>query len=110
MATININGVTYTGNSIRYSNGKVIIDGKTVDGSNMPIINIKVEGNINQLEVDNAEEITVIGNVTAIETTNGNVKVNGNILENATSINGNINATTIMGKATTKNGNIRYKN
>ena len=70
-------------------------------------INIVINGNIDNLTVDNCNLITVSGDVREIETTNGNVEIEGSVLGNVETTNGNVKANHILGKAKTVNGNIK---
>jgi len=72
MGTVTINGVTYSGNSITVSGNRVIIDGKNVtpDSKN---ITIAVKGDIEKLEVDACNVVSVVGDVGIIKTVSGDV-------------------------------------
>lgn len=55
MATINIDGMTFSGNNITIRNGRVIIDGKPQDGTLNGTVEIKItEGVLNKLETDSS--------------------------------------------------------
>jgi len=69
-----INNKTYSGNNIIVSNNKVIINGEDVTPDSKKI-DIKVEGNIDKLNVDACNTVEVIGNVTDLKTQSGDVKV-----------------------------------
>lgn len=97
MATITINGVTYSGNNISINNGKMTIDG--VDASNIPdnVMTIKVEGILNSLTCDKSVNVngTIQGNIEAKGSVNcddvkGNVNAGGSV--NCDDIGGNVNA------------------
>ena len=70
---ITVNGVTYSGNNISISKGKVIIDGNDVtpDAKN---IDIKIDGNISELKVDACDSLVVNGNCGSVATMSGDVK------------------------------------
>lgn len=90
--------------------GRTIIDGIPIEEWNnrneILVVNITINGDIDSLDVDSCDTITINGNAANVNTKNGNVRVSGNIEGNAESKNGNITANTIKGNAETKNGNI----
>ena len=101
-----INGKSYSGSNLTISNNKVIIDGVVVGDDDSKIINIKVEGNINSLIVDNCNKLEIVGDCHNVSSKNGNISIKGNVENNVENKNGNIVAKNIAGNATTKNGNI----
>lgn len=105
---ITINGNKYSGSNVVVLNNKVIIDGKDVtpDSKN---IEIKIDGDINELKVDNCNNIEVNGNVNNIKTQNGDVEINGNINGSITSMNGDIDCHNIGGSVSTVNGNVKHR-
>jgi len=106
---ITINGVTYKGNNIVVNNNKVIIDGVKVDTKDYKEINIVVSGNLNSLEVDSCNTISIGGHCEDIETTNGDVDVSGDVHGNVKTTNGDVTAKSIIGKVKTTNGDISCK-
>jgi hypothetical protein len=44
MATITINGVTFTGNSVSIVNGRVTVDGAAGDGTVSGVVEVKLDG------------------------------------------------------------------
>lgn len=121
---ITIGNVTYHGNNISIINGRVIIDGKDVtpDGKQ---ITINVTGDIQELNVDSCDKVTVTGNVGSLKTSTGDVEVDGNVgsLNTSTgdvevngnvegdleSQNGDISCQNVGGSVSTKNGDIKYR-
>ena len=90
MASISINGSTYTGSSINISGSKITIDGVVQDCDDKKI-NITVHGNLETLEVDMCDELNVNGDVTkSVTTTNGSVRVAGSIAGGVKTTNGSI--------------------
>lgn len=106
---ITINGKIYSGNSISVNNDIVIIDGKRVDDDDKKVINIKVEGNIETLDVDYCDEINITGDCKTVTSKNGNIQVKGNVSGDVTSKNGNIVCRDVTGDVETKNGNIVHQ-
>ena len=106
MSTITINGVTYQGgNSIVAIGNKVLIDGKDVT-PDAKVININVDGNVDELTVDYCQKIVINGNANNVRTSSGDVEckdVTGSI--NSTS--GDIEAGNIGGNINTTSGDVR---
>ena len=92
------------------SNGKIIVDGMPIEEwknrNEILVVNITINGDIESLEADSCDTISINGNANNVISKNGDVSVSGNIEGNAESKNGNITANTIQGNAETKNGNI----
>lgn len=123
MTTMFVNETQYSGKNITIINGKVIIDGvdRTPDSKE---ITIRVEGNVDKLEVDYANKIDIIGDVgniqnasgdialtgnvkQSISSVSGNIKVGGDIGGNAEAVSGSIKANTIGGHVSTVSGDIK---
>ena len=108
MNEITINGKTIISNgSIVISNGKILVGG--VDCSTEEkVINIHVEGNIEKLEVDVCEKISVTGSCHTVLTHNGDVNCH-DVTHYVTTHNGNVDCQNVGGAVTTHNGNIKHK-
>lgn len=79
MGKVIINGKTfnYTG-SLTMNNGKFFVDGKEVTDwgdltKDQKHIDIKVEGDIDRLQVDNCNSVTITGNCNRVKTVSGDV-------------------------------------
>ena len=107
MASISINGNTYTGNSINISGSKITIDG-VVQECDDKKINIVVNGNIEMLDVDICDELHVTGDVNkSVTSTNGSIRVGGNVGGDVKTTNGSVRvAGSISGGVKTTNGSI----
>jgi len=106
-----LNGKTIvSGNgSIIISGNKVIIDGKDVT-PDTKTINIQVTGNVQELEVDSCENLTISGDCNIVSSANGNISIGGSVGSSVTTSNGDIDiAGSVGGKVTTTNGNIKYR-
>lgn len=97
MATITIDGRTFSGSNVSIRNGKVTIDGAVQDGTLNGVVEIKItDGIIGRLDCDasvNCGEVR--GNVSAGGSVNcdgigGNVSAGGSV--NADNISGSVNA------------------
>lgn len=106
MGTITINGKSYTGNNIKVTNNVVFIDGKQVDVEESKTINIKVEGNVNELHVDTCNLITIDGNVNTLSTVSGDVNVSADIKNNVSTVSGDVSCYNIAGNVKTVSGDV----
>ena len=109
---ITINGVTISGVSgknITIQNNKVIVDGKDITPDTKEI-HIEVHGNIDRLEVDACQKVSVTGNVGNVETLSGDVEVNGEIQGSVQTMSGSVDcAGAIKGSVSTMSGNIKHR-
>jgi len=102
-----INGKSFKGNSVSISGNNIIIDGNVVDGlEDEKVINIKVDGNIETLDIDNCDKIDITGECGVVTSKNGNIMIKGNVSGDVTNKNGNIMCHSVGGDVETKNGNI----
>ena len=108
---VTINGVTYTGNrSVAVSNGRVVIDGKDVTPDAAKQISIEVHGDVERLQVDSCEKISVTGDVGSVSTQTGDVDVGGSIDGSVQTQTGDVDcAGSIGGNVNTQVGNITYR-
>jgi hypothetical protein len=82
MATIIIDGTTFSGNSVRIINGRVTIDGVVQDTKSSGVVEIRVtEGVLGELKCDSA---VFCGEV------RGNVRAGGSV--NCNNVGGSVNA------------------
>tara|TARA_B100000508_G_scaffold60333_2_gene47520 strand:- start:65297 stop:65632 length:336 start_codon:yes stop_codon:yes gene_type:complete len=110
MPTIVINGVTISaGRSISIKSGRVTIDGEDVtpDGKE---INISIEGNIDRLEADACEKISVKGNINSVGTVSGDVDVEGDVRGSVSTMSGDVDCGGgIGGSVSTMSGNVKHR-
>lgn len=107
MASININNNSYVGRSIVITGNKVIIDGKDVTPDSKSI-EIKVEGNINELKVDACEKVSVTGNVEKLSTQSGDVDVSGDV-GSINTMSGDVDCGNVNGSISTMSGDIKHR-
>lgn len=112
--TCNINGIKITGNykTIVSRNGKIFLDGKEYipEEKDEKYITIIVQGDVEKIEVDEAQRVEIHGNVKSdVKTMSGNVVVNGNIEGMAKTMSGDIECKILKGRADTMSGDITYK-
>lgn len=116
MGKVIINGKTfnYTG-SLTMINGKFFVDGKEVTDwedftKDQKHIDIKVEGDIDRLLVDNCNSVTITGNCNRVKTVSGDVEIGGDVDGDVESVSGDIDiAGKVSGDVKTVSGNIRHK-
>jgi len=103
-----INGKSYNGRNINISGGKVLIDGKDVDFGDTLQVNIVVEGDLNELQVDQVDTLQIKGNCGQVETTNGSVTIGGSVTGDVRTTNGTVSCGKVGGSVRTTNGSIRH--
>ncbi len=110
MNKVVINGVTIIGGrSIVVRNGRIMVDGKDVT-PDAKEINISVAGNVDRLEADACQKITVTGNVGNVATQSGDVDVGGNVNGSVQTMSGDVDcAGSIGGSASTMSGDIKHR-
>ena len=104
---VNINGVTYSGNSVVVKNNKIYIDGKEVNPADSKEYIISVHGDYATVSTESGE-VTVNGNNTnSVNTMSGDVFVHGDVLENVSTMSGDVRVKgSISGKVSTMSGDI----
>lgn len=104
-----INGKKYNGNNLTIKGDQVYIDGKLAedyeDGKN---IYITVDGNVDNLEVDNCNDLKITGDAGYVTSKNGNIDIGGNVAGDVINKNGNIKCGNVGGDVENKNGNVRH--
>lgn len=110
MNRVVVNGKTYNlpNGSVSVINNKVYHNGKLVtdcDEIKEKEIKITIEGDACDVSLD-CGEIVVKGNANNVKSSNGNIKIEGDIAGNAKTTNGNIKAKHIHGNADTTLGSI----
>lgn len=108
MSIITINGSTYSGSSITVNGNQVIIDGKNVTPDSK-VINISVNGNIEELKVDVCTKVEVEGSVKNITTKSGDVEVTGDVYGSIQTMSGDVDCGNIQGSVSTMSGDIKHK-
>lgn len=123
MSRINISGIQYEGNNITVKGSKVIINGKDVT-PDTKIVNITVEGNVEDISVDYCEKIVINGNVKSLTTTSGDVECKditggirltsgdvecGNVNGDIQTVSGDVKCENVSGNVKTMSGDIKYR-
>ena len=104
-----IGNKTFTGNNITVSNNQIIIDGKDVTDSlpEQKTYNIEVTGDIQTLNVDACNNLTVKGTVGSIKTLSGDVDC-GDVTGSVTTMSGDVECKNISGSVSTMSGKIKH--
>ena len=108
MSQIIINNKGYVGKSITITNGNVIIDGKSIEIEEKEI-NISVTGDINDLRVTSCNSLEIKGNVKTIETTSGDINIEGDVSGNVKTVSGDVRCGNITGDVKTVSGDIKRR-
>jgi len=107
MSTIRINGMTITaGRNITVNGNRVFVDGKDVT-PNAKEIKIEVSGDVERLEADACNSISVTGNAGNIATQSGDVNVCGNVGGSVQTMSGDVDCGPVSGSVSSMSGNIR---
>lgn len=115
MSKIIINGKTHTyKGSLTVINGKFFVDGKEVtDWSELEKdqqhIDIKIEGDVERIQVDTCDTISITGNCNRVKTVSGDVEIGGDVDGDVESVSGDINCGNVSGDVKTVSGDIRRK-
>lgn len=105
MAQIVINNKTVIGKSISILNNRVIVDGKSVELEESKVINISVEGDVENLSVDVCETVKVTGNVKKLSTVSGDVDC-GHVEGNVETTSGEVICGDVNGSVKTMSGDV----
>ena len=104
--TLNLDNLSNV--SIKQVNGKTTINGVNVDEFvEGKTLDIQITGDVGTLSIGSCNTLTIKGNTGDVESTNGDITVQGDVSGNVETTNGNIEAKNIHGKAKTTNGNIK---
>lgn len=120
MKIINKNGcrtiICGKGESMTIINGKTYVNGKEVDLAKLAnkqedsdIYHIHIEGDVDKLEIDHCETISITGNVRKIHTSYGSIKIEGDVDGDVHTNMGDIECGNVDGDVHTNMGSIRYR-
>lgn len=123
MASININGKEYGGTSIIVRNNKITVNGVDVTPDSKQV-NIVVTGDIDTLNADYCDKITVNGNAKEVQATSGDIECRdvqgdvrttsgdvecGNVGGSIQTVSGDVKAENINGNVKTVSGDIKHR-
>lgn len=91
--------------SVIIKNGKVWIDGKEIDTTDK-VINVNITGNVDKIDIDYCNQLTVTGNCNSVNTVSGNVKIEGDVAKNVETTSGDVRTRDIGGNVKTVSGDV----
>ncbi len=105
-----VNGqVIPDGRNVIIRGGRVIVDGKDVT-PDAKEINIVVNGNIDKVEADACQKVSVTGDVGSVKTLSGDVDIGGDVKGSVQTMSGDIDCDgSIGGSVSTMSGDIKYR-
>lgn len=109
MNRITINGKTFFEfGDISIVNGRVRIGGKDVtpDGKE---IKISIVGDVDRIDVDMCDELTITGNAGSVHTTSGDVTISGHVHGGVQTMSGDVDCMDIKGSISTMSGDIKHR-
>lgn len=120
MEIINKNGhraiIIGKGESMTITNGKTYVNGKEVDLAELAnkredsnVYHIHIEGDVDKLEIDHCETISVNGNVRKIHTSYGSIEIKGDVDGDVHTNMGDIECGNVDGDVHTNMGSISYR-
>lgn len=120
MEIINKNGrraiIVGKGESMTIINGKTYVNGKEVDLAELAnkqedsnVYHIHIEGDVDKLEIDHCETISVNGNVRKIHTSYGSIEIKGDVDGDVHTNMGDIECGNVDGDVHTNMGSISYR-
>lgn len=98
----------FSSKSVVISNGKVFIDGKDVTPDSKEI-NITIEGNVEKLEVEACNKISITGNANNISTQSGDIDIQGSVNGSVSTMSGDVDCGNISGSVSTMSGDIKNR-
>lgn len=111
-----INGRVYkniTGKVITIENGKMLVDGKPVEDwkdSEEKVINITIEGNVEELQADYLNTVTVNGDTRTVRTGSGDVTVSGHVKGSIHTGSGDVHCGNVEEDVSTGSGDVHCGN
>ena len=123
MSSIIINGKSYIGSNVSVSGNKITINGTDVT-PDTKIVNITIEGDVDEVRADYCEKIIVNGNVKTVSTTSGDIECKdiagdvkltsgdvqcGNVGGSVQTVSGDVKAENVNGSVKTLSGDIKYR-
>jgi hypothetical protein len=105
-ATVNIDGHSYSGQTVSITNGKVVIDGVVQEQSLIGPISIVVNGSVDRIDSASGD-VTVMEGCGDVKTMSGDVTCRGNVTGRIETMSGDVHVTGhIGGSVETMSGDI----
>lgn len=106
MSRVTINGKAFSAkSSIVINNGRVILDGQSVEMPDEKRISIEVKGDVQDLQVDSCDSLIIQGAVGSVQSTSGDVRC-GDVGGSVQTVSGDVRAQAIQGNVKTVSGDI----
>lgn len=90
--------------------GRITVDGKPLSEldslQDEKVINITIQGDVERLEVDYCNKLTVTGNVKRVQSTQGDIEIHGNVEGDVHANMGTITCGNVEGDCNANMGNI----
>lgn len=115
MNVVTINGKTYkVEGKVSIVNGTIFANGKKVQDyeeaeKDEKKINISIEGDVEKIDVDVCDSITVSGDVKNINTMSGYVEVHGYVFGDVKTMSGNVDCGYVAGDVSSISGDIKRR-
>lgn len=106
MASVTINGRTVTGKNISIRGKQVTVDGEIVSGDSLPNVTIEIHGDVERIDVDACDKLTVNGQAGAVSVVSGNVCC-GDVGGSVQTVSGSVACRDVGGNVSTTSGSIR---
>lgn len=102
------------GGTINITDGNILVDGKPLDELNVADvnekeINITIQGEVDHIDIDYCNRITVNGNVKRVKTNQGDIDITGDVDGDVHTNMGDVTCGNIKGDCHTNMGNIRRR-
>lgn len=102
------------GGTINITDGNILVDGKPLDELNVSDvnekeINITIQGEVDHIDIDYCNRITVNGNVKRVKTNQGDIDITGDVDGDVHTNMGDVTCGNIKGDCHTNMGNIRRR-
>lgn len=110
MQRVLINGTSIniqSGRNVTIANGRVLVDGRDVTpGESGPVIQVEIHGDVNRLDVEVCEAITIHGAVGSVKSQCGDVTC-GPVSGSVQTMSGDVRCGEVGGDVNTMSGDIR---
>jgi hypothetical protein len=108
MATVTVNGQSYSGKNITVNGNTVVVDGVTASVTTR-VLKIEIVGDIESLSCESCDSLHIKGNVKQLSTMSGDVDIEGDVIS-VTTASGDVTCKNINGPVKTISGDITCRN
>lgn len=115
MNVVTINGKTYkVEGKVSIVNGIIFVNGKKFQNyeeseKDKKVINIAIEGDVEKIDVDACDSITVSGSVKNIKTMSGDVEIHGDVNGDVKTMSGDVDCGNVAGDVSSMSGDIKRR-